>query len=168
MVTHVQTQLDGVHGLVKGPGELMLPQRLHHHVLHVLQLVGFPETHTQSAHTIHLPLTAYQESFSVVSYLPGLVGLVTSGGGGLVRGGGLGGAASGASDMVDDGDAAMHSGTAASDWKVKKDSFCGPRPGVCAQVCVRARVQFSRFSSSVPRRDKLPSHDLKNREREGR
>lgn len=58
----------------------------------------------------------------MVTYLPGLVGLVTSGGGGLVRGGGLGGAASGASDMVDDGDAAMHRGTAASDLKVKKTS----------------------------------------------
>lgn len=37
--THGQVQLDGVHGLVEGPGELVLPQRLHHHVLHVLQLV---------------------------------------------------------------------------------------------------------------------------------
>lgn len=41
--THSQTQLDGVHRLVEGPGELVLPQRLHHHVLHVLQLVGLPE-----------------------------------------------------------------------------------------------------------------------------
>lgn len=38
--THGQVQLDGVHGLVEGPGELVLPQRLDHHVLHVLQLVG--------------------------------------------------------------------------------------------------------------------------------
>ena len=38
--THGQVQLDGVHGLVEGPGKLVLPERLHHHVLHVLQLVG--------------------------------------------------------------------------------------------------------------------------------
>lgn len=66
-----------------------------------------------------------------------------------MSGGGLGGAASGASDMVDDGDAAMHSGTAASDRKVKKDSFCGPRPGVCAQVCVHRCVSVRVFSSAA-------------------
>lgn len=54
------------------------------------------------------------------SHLPGLVGLVTSGGAGLVRVGGLGGAASGASDMVDDGGEAMHCGKAASDQRVGK------------------------------------------------
>lgn len=43
--THRQTELDGVDGLVEGPGELMLPQGLHHHVLHVLQLVGLSERH---------------------------------------------------------------------------------------------------------------------------
>lgn len=41
-VTYPQTQLDCVHRLVEGPGELVLPQSLHHHVLHVLQLVGLP------------------------------------------------------------------------------------------------------------------------------
>ena len=35
-----QVQLDGVHGLVEGPGELVFPERLYHHVLHILQLVG--------------------------------------------------------------------------------------------------------------------------------
>lgn len=38
--THRQVQLDGVHGLVEGPGELVFPERLYHHVLHILQLVG--------------------------------------------------------------------------------------------------------------------------------
>lgn len=38
--THGQVQLDRVHGLVEGPGELVFPQGLHHHILHVLQLVG--------------------------------------------------------------------------------------------------------------------------------
>ena len=70
-----------------------------------------------------------------VSYLPGLVGLVTSGGGGLVRVGGLGGAASGASDMVDDGDAAMHRGTAVSDLKVRKQLPLWSE-GVCVCVCM--------------------------------
>lgn len=41
--THSQAELDGVHRLVEGPSKLVLPQRLHHHVLHVLQLVGLPE-----------------------------------------------------------------------------------------------------------------------------
>lgn len=59
----------------------------------------------------------YAASAVRVSYLPGLEGLVTSGGGGLVRGGGLGGAASGASDMVDDGDAAVHCGIAVPDLR---------------------------------------------------
>ena len=53
------------------------------------------------------------------SYLPGLLGLLTSGGGGLLRGGGLGGAASGASDIVDDTNPAMHCGPAALKLKVK-------------------------------------------------
>ncbi len=70
-----------------------------------------------------------------MTYLPGLVGLVTSGGGGLVRAGGLGGAASGASDMVDDDDAAMHRGTAVSDLKVKKQLPLWSE-GVCVCVCV--------------------------------
>lgn len=51
--------------------------------------------------------------------------------------GGLAGAASGASDMVDDSDAAMQRGTAASDLRVRKhNSLC-----VCVRVCVG--VQFS-------------------------
>lgn len=37
---HRQVQLDGVHGLVEGPGELVFPERLHHHILHVLKLVS--------------------------------------------------------------------------------------------------------------------------------
>ena len=55
-----------------------------------------------------------------------------------MRVGGLGGAASGASDMVDDGNAAMHRGTAVSDLKVRKqlplwsEGVC-----VCVYVCVR-------------------------------
>lgn len=60
------------------------------------------------------------------SHLPGLVGLVTSGGAGLVRVGGLGGAASGASDMVDDGGEAMHCGKAASDQRVGKKTKTNP------------------------------------------
>ena len=40
--SHRQAQLDHVHGVVEGPGELVAPQRLHHHVLHVRQLVGLP------------------------------------------------------------------------------------------------------------------------------
>lgn len=82
---------------------------------------------------------------SGVSYLPGLVGLVTSGGGGLVRGGGLGGAASGASDIVDDGDTAMHRGTAVSALKVKRQIPCGLKVCVCVwggTQCVSACVQF--------------------------
>lgn len=53
------------------------------------------------------------------SYLPGLLGLLTSGGGGLVRGGGLGGAASGTSDIVDGANPATHCGPAALKLKVK-------------------------------------------------
>lgn len=40
MPTHRQSELDGVDGLVERPGELMLPQRLDHDILHVLQLIG--------------------------------------------------------------------------------------------------------------------------------
>lgn len=130
--THRQTELDGVDGLVERPGKLVLPQGLHHHILHVLQLVGLPAGQKHTGHVTKLTashdnvaaaawsLTKLQVCWGAGSYLPGLVGLVTSGGGGLVRGGGLGGAASGASDMVDDGDKAMHCGTAVSGLKVKK------------------------------------------------
>lgn len=45
--TYGQAEFDGVHRMVEGPGELMLPQSLHHHVLHVLQLVGFPAEATE-------------------------------------------------------------------------------------------------------------------------
>ena len=45
-----------------------------------------------------------------MSYLPGLVGFVTSGGGGLESVGGVGGAVSGASDMLDDGRTASSPG----------------------------------------------------------
>lgn len=67
---------------------------------------------------------------------------MTSGGGGLVRGGGLGGAASGASDIVDDGDTAMHRGTAVSAPKVKRQIPWSE--GVCVRggghtVCVSVR-----------------------------
>ncbi len=62
---------------------------------------------------------------------------MTSGGGGLVRTGGLGGAASGASDMVDDDDAAMHRGTAVSDRRRKKQ-FPLWSEGVCVRVCGEA------------------------------
>lgn len=143
--THRQAELDGVHRLVERPGELMLPQSLHHHVLHVLQLVGFPEGHiiiiTQGAEGLVLGGGGVPR----VTYLPGLVGLVTSGGGGLVTVGGLGGAASGASDMVDDGDAAMHCGTAVSDRKVRKQLplWCGVGQGAFR----------SEFSSTFPRGD---------------
>jgi len=72
-----------------------------------------------------------------VSYLPGLVALVTSGGAGLVTVGGLGGATSGASDMVDEVEAAMHCGMAVADLEVEKQ---------LPLWCVCARVQFSRWS----------------------
>ena len=45
--TYGQAELDGVHRMVEGPGKLMLPQSLHHDVLHVLQLVGFPAGATE-------------------------------------------------------------------------------------------------------------------------
>lgn len=38
--THRQVQLDCIHRLVERPSELMFPECLHHHVLHVLQLVS--------------------------------------------------------------------------------------------------------------------------------
>lgn len=108
-----------------------------------------------------------------VSYLPGLVGLVTSGGGGLVRGGGLGGAASGASDIVDDGDTAMHRGTAVSALKVKRQIPCGLKVCVLACVCGEGHtVRVSVCSLQVllvlilqcfPQGHKLPSHNLSER-----
>lgn len=65
-----------------------------------------------------------------------------------MRAGGLGGAASGASDMVDDKDAAMQCGAAVSDLKVGGGE---PSPLVvcrCVCVCNRSggsvRVQFRR------------------------
>ena len=45
--TYGQAEFDGIHRMVEGPGKLVLPQSLHHHVLHVLQLVGFPAGTTQ-------------------------------------------------------------------------------------------------------------------------
>lgn len=76
-----------------------------------------------------------------VSYLPGLLGLLTSGGGGLVRGGGLGGAASGASDMVDDSDPAMRCGTAVSDLTVKKLFPWGVYMWTCTGVFTVCSIQ---------------------------
>lgn len=50
VVTYGEAELDGVHRLVEGPGELMLPQSLHHNVLHVLQLVRLPNGHKCNKH----------------------------------------------------------------------------------------------------------------------
>lgn len=47
--TYRQAEFDGVDRLVERPGELMLPQSLHHHILHVLQLVGLPDGHKHTA-----------------------------------------------------------------------------------------------------------------------
>lgn len=81
------------------------------------------------------------------AHLPGLVALVTSGGGGLVRVGGLGGAASGASDMVDGGDALMRRGDAASDRgrEIGKRPSVGPRgcAGGSVRGCLRALVSLA-------------------------
>lgn len=51
-MTYRQAEFDGVDRLVEGPGELMLPQSLHHHVLHVLQLVGLSDGHRE--HSVRL------------------------------------------------------------------------------------------------------------------
>ncbi len=48
-VTHRQAEFDGVHRLVERPGELMLPQSLHYHILHVLQLVGLSDGHKHTS-----------------------------------------------------------------------------------------------------------------------
>lgn len=49
--TYRQAEFDGVDRLVERPGELMLPQSLHHHVLHVLQLVGLSDGHKHTTTT---------------------------------------------------------------------------------------------------------------------
>lgn len=54
MGTYSQAEFDGVHRMVEGPGKLMLPQSLHHYVLHVLQLVGFPAGATGGKKHTHL------------------------------------------------------------------------------------------------------------------
>lgn len=38
--TYRKTQLYGINRLTERPGELMLPQRLHDHLVQVLQLIG--------------------------------------------------------------------------------------------------------------------------------
>lgn len=40
--THRQVKLDGIYRSLEGPWELVLPQRLEHHLEQILQLVGLP------------------------------------------------------------------------------------------------------------------------------
>ena len=51
-MTYCQAEFDGVHRLVERPGELMLPQSLHHDVLHVLQLVRLSDGRKDTEHNI--------------------------------------------------------------------------------------------------------------------
>lgn len=60
--THRQAELDGVDGLVERPGELVLPQGLHHHVLHVLQLVGLPAGQKHTGHVTPAKLTVSHDN----------------------------------------------------------------------------------------------------------
>ena len=93
-----------------------------------------------------------------------------------MRVGGLGGAASGASDMVDDGDVTMHRGTAVSDLKMKKQLPLWSE-GVCVCVCVCehtgvcwcVQFRFGRcrsFSSMFPSRRQTPISHLRDRDTE--
>lgn len=38
--THRQVEFDGIHRRMKGPGELVFPQALQHHLEQILQLIG--------------------------------------------------------------------------------------------------------------------------------
>lgn len=66
--THRQAELDGIDGLVERPGELVLPQGLHHHVLHVLQLVGLPAGQTHTGHVTPAKLTASHDNVAAVAW----------------------------------------------------------------------------------------------------